>query len=166
LTGAKGDKGDGGPAGMTGAQGDPGPAGTLEMADFYGNVANSGIAAGSAVPFAQNGPASGNILRITDKSFQLTNVGIYEVTIQLPISKSGQVVIALNGVELPYTVAGQSNSPNDPSIVQKVFVQTIIPNSLLEIRYPAANSGSTLKVVNSNGGNSAVTSHLIIVRVK
>jgi hypothetical protein len=37
---------------MTGAQGDPGPAGTLEMADFYGMVASSGISSGHAVPFA------------------------------------------------------------------------------------------------------------------
>jgi hypothetical protein len=165
LTGAKGDKGDGGPAGMTGAQGDPGPAGTLEMADFYGMVASNNINAGHAIPFAQNGPASGNITRISDSSFQLGTVGIYEVMMQIPVQNTGQVVVALNNVELPYTVTGESNGSNNVSLVQKVFVQTTIPNSLLEIRYPAANTG-TMKVVNSGGGNAAVSAHLVIVRVK
>jgi hypothetical protein len=150
---------------MTGAQGDPGPAGTLEMADFYGTVASGGIVAGHAVPFAQNGPASGNIIRISDTSFQLGTVGIYEVMMQIPVQNTGQVVVALNNVELPYTVAGESNGSNNVSIVQKVFVQTTIPNSLLEIRFPAANTG-TMKVVNTGGGNAAITAHLVIVRVK
>jgi hypothetical protein len=150
---------------MTGAQGDPGPAGTLEMADFYGLVASNSITSGHAVPFAQNGPASGNITRISDTSFQLGTVGIYEVMMQIPVQNTGQVVVALNNVELPYTVAGESNGSNNVSLVQKVFVQTIIPNSLLEIRFPAANTG-TMKVVNSGGGNAAISAHLVIVRVK
>jgi len=150
---------------MTGAQGDPGPVGTLEMADFYGTVASSGISSGHAVPFAQNGPASGNITRISDTSFQLGTVGIYEITMHVPIQNNGQVVVAVNNVELAYTVAGESNSSNNVSIVQKVFVQTTIPNPLLEIRYPAANTG-TMKVVNSLGGNATVSAHLVIVRVK
>jgi hypothetical protein len=128
-------------------------------------VASSGITAGHAIPFAQNGPASGNITRISDTSFQLGTVGIYEVMMQIPVQNTGQVVVALNNVELPYTVAGESNGSNNVSLVQKVFVQTIIPNSLLEIRFPAANTG-TMKVVNSGGGNAAVSAHLVIVRVK
>jgi len=150
---------------MTGEKGDKGDPGTLEMADFWGNVASGNLSPGSGIPFAQNGPNSGSILRITNTSFQLTNVGIYEVMIQVPIQNSGQVIIALNGVEQPYTVAGGSMSGNNPQIVQKVYVQTTAANTLLEVRFPTGNTG-TMKVVNSNGGNAAVSAHLIITRVK
>lgn len=90
-----GPKGDTGPIGPTGPQG---PAsGILDFSDFFAlmppdNAAT--IAVGTDVSFPQNGPSSRtSIIRISDNTFTLSSIGIYQVLFQISVDEPGQLVL-------------------------------------------------------------------------
>ncbi|MBQ3499819.1 MAG: hypothetical protein IJA70_00110, partial [Oscillospiraceae bacterium] len=110
LTGPAGPQG---PAGATGATGPQGPAGTvLGFADFYAlmppdNTAT--IGAGEDVSFPSETAIGGTgISRASDSSFFLSEVGVYQVFFQVSVTEAGQLVLTLNGTELPNPVAGRA----------------------------------------------------------
>ena len=119
--GAQGIQGPQGIPGPRGAQGIPGPqgpsGGALDFADFYALMPSDNaatVAVGGNVDFPQDGPSSGTglIARIGVDTFNLTNIGCYQVLFQVSISEAGQLVITLDSgsgaIELPYTVVGRA----------------------------------------------------------
>jgi len=98
-TGPRGPIGPTGPAGgPTGPTGATGPAGgVLNFADFYAlmppdNAAT--VAPGTDVSFPQDGPNSGSgISRIGADSFNLGNIGTYQVLFQVGTNEAGQLVL-------------------------------------------------------------------------
>ena len=104
-----------GPTGPTGPQGLPGgptgpDGGIFNYADFYAlmppdNAAT--VAPGTDVSFPQDGPNSGaSITRIGASSFNLAEIGTYQIYFNVPISEAGQLQLTLNGTPLAYTVVG------------------------------------------------------------
>ena len=93
---------------MPGPTGATGTAGVLNYADFYAlmppdNAAT--VAPGTDVDFPQDGPNSGSgIARIGADSFNLGEIGTYQVLFQVSVTEAGQLVLTLNGAELAYTV--------------------------------------------------------------
>lgn len=87
--------------GITGATGPAGLGGILNFADFYAlmppdNAAT--VAPGTDVSFPQNGPNSGSdIARIGPDSFNLAQIGTYQVLFQVGVSEAGQLELTLNG---------------------------------------------------------------------
>jgi len=71
------------------------------------------VAPGTDVSFSQDGPNSNSsISRLTASSFNLEDIGTYQVLFQVSISEAGQLVLTLNGDELAYTVVGQATGTN------------------------------------------------------
>ncbi len=166
-TGATGATGPQGPAGPTGAVGPEGPAGgVLSFADFYAlapadNAA--AIAPGTDVAFPQDGPVSGaGIARTGDSSFTLADPGTYQVLFQVPVTEAGQLVLTLNGTELPYTVAGSTAAGSQ--ITGTALVTTTAADGVLTVRNPAANTDS-LTVTPTAGGAQPVSAHLVITQL-
>ncbi len=167
ATGATGATGAQGPQGEVGPQGPQGiPGGVLSYADFYAsmppdNAATVGV--GADVEFPQNGAiANTNIGRLNNTTFLLADVGTYLITFNVPVTEAGQLVLSLNGAELPYTVFGRATGTSD--IVGTVIVTTTVANSTLTVRNPAANAAA-LTVTPTAGGTLPTSAHLTIVQL-
>jgi hypothetical protein len=163
-TGPTGATGAQGLTGITGATGQTGATGSSNYADFYALMPGDNtatISPGSPIGFPQNGPVSGSLItRISTTSFNLASPGIYSVYFQVSINEAAQLDLAVNGVELSYSVVGRATGSN--MISGTCLVQTTGINSVLTVLNPASNS-TALTITPMAGGLSPVSAHLIIV---
>jgi len=170
LTGPAGAMGAPGPAGANGAPGAAGPAGAggiIAFADFFAlmppdNAAT--VATGGNVQFPQDGPTSSTtISRLDASDFLLGAIGTYQVSFQVSVSEAGQLMLALNGAPLSYTVVGRATGT--AQIVGMALVTTTIVNSTLSVQNPVGNS-TALTVTPLAGGSYPVGAHLVITQIQ
>lgn len=166
--GPQGPVGETGPAGPAGPQGEPGPAGTvLAFADFYALMPPDNptpVETGDDVAFPQDGPTSGTtITRLTDSSFNLAEPGVYQVMFQLSAAEAGQLILTLNGTDLPYTVTGRAGGGSQ--IVGFALVETTAANAVLTVRNPEGTADA-LTLSPSAGGTRPVSAQLIITQLQ
>lgn len=122
------------------------------------------VAPGTDVSFPQDGPTSGGaITRLSATMFNLAAVGTYQVFFQVSADEAGQLVLTLNGVELPYTVVGRATGTSQ--IVEFALVNTTTPNSILTVRNPAGES-TALTITPLAGGTDPVSADLVITRIR
>ena len=165
LTGETGPTGPIGPTGATGPQGETG--GVLNFADFYAlmppdNAAT--VAPGTDVSFPQDGPNSGSdIARIGDDSFNLAQIGTYQVLFQVGVTEAGQLELTLNGAPLAYTVVGRATGTSQ--IIGLAILTTTTINFVLTVRNPADNS-TALTITPLAGGTQPVSAHLVITQIQ
>ncbi len=166
--GLRGPIGPQGPAGETGPIGPQGPAGgVLNYADFYAlmppdNAAT--VAPGTDVSFPQDGPNSGSdISRTGPDSFNLAQIGTYQILFEVSIDEAGQLILTLNGADLAYTVVGRATGASQ--IVGVSIVTTTVINSTLTVRNPAGNS-TALTITPLAGGTRPVSAHLVITQIR
>lgn len=165
--GPAGPTGPAGPQGPIGETGPQGPAGTvLAFADFYAlmppNNATT-IAAGEDVQFPQDGPNSATgITRQSADSFVLADAGTYLVQFQVTAGEGGQLILTLNGTDLPYTVAGREAGA--AQIVGTALVTATAPNTILTVRNPEGTA-PPLTLTPSAGGTRPVSAHLVILQL-
>ncbi len=166
--GVRGPAGPVGPAGPQGVPGEQGPAGgVLSFADFYAlmppdNAAT--VAPGTDVSFPQDGPNSGtDITRIDADSFQLGPIGTYQVFFQVSVTEPGQLILTLNGADLPYTVVGRATGTSQ--IIGMALVETTSGNSVLTVRNPAGTAAA-LTITPLAGGVRPVSAHLVIIQIQ
>ncbi|WP_087974127.1 collagen-like triple helix repeat-containing protein [Oceanobacillus rekensis] len=172
--GVQGEAGESGPAGP---QGEPGPAGpqgiqgpaggVLAFADFFALMPPDNadtVAPGTDVDFPQDGPNSGTgIARTGPSSFNLTDIGFYQVLFQVSVTEAGQLILTLNGADLAYTVVGRATGTSQ--IVEMAIIETTSVNSILTVRNPAGNS-TALTITPLAGGTRPVSAHLVITRLQ
>ena len=166
LTGPAGPQGATGATGATGPQGPQGiPGGVLSYADFYALMPGDNaavIAPGTDVAFPQNGAIlNTNIGRISDSEFLLNEAGTYLVEFQVSITEAGQLVLTLNGAEIPYTVVGRATGTSQ---IVGMAILTATAGSTLTVRNPADNAAA-LTVTPTAGGTEPVSAHLVIVQL-
>ncbi len=167
-TGATGATGTTGVTGATGATGVTGANGILDFADFYALMPADNsptVPAGGAVAFPQDGVSSGSglIQRTSVSTFVLSEIGVYQVAFQVSVTEAGQLVLALNGTEIPSTVVGRPTGTTQ--IVGTALVQTVIVNSILEVRNPAGEPAA-LTITSLAGGVNPVSAHLVITQLQ
>ncbi len=154
--------------GETGPVGPQGPAGgVLGYADFYALMSpdnTTAIAPGTDVSFPQDGPNSGTgIVRSGDSSFILPEIGAYQVLFQASVTEAGQLILTLNGADLPYTVAGREAGTSQ--IVGMAIVETTTANSVLTVRNPEGTA-EALTLTPLAGGTRPVSAHLVITQLQ
>lgn len=163
--GEAGSVGPQGPAGETGPQGLAG--GVLNFADFYAlmppdNAAT--VAPGTDVSFPQDGPNSGAaIARTGPDSFNLAQIGVYQVLFQVSVTEAGQLILTLNGEDLEYTVVGRATGASQ--IIGMAVVETTAVDSVLTVRNPAGNAAA-LTITPVAGGPRPVSAHLVITQIQ
>jgi hypothetical protein len=161
--GPTGPTGGTGPAGATGFTGAAGPAGTFGsfFALMPGDNAAT-VAAGAAVEFPQNGPASG-IVRSSASQFVLPATGQYEVSFQVSVAEAGQLMLDLNGsiATTASTVAGRATGTSQ--IMNHVVINATA-GDVLRVINPTGNAAA-LTITPSAGGTHAVSAWLLIKRV-
>lgn len=154
-----------GPTGATGPQGETG--GVLNFADFYALMPPDNAATvtpGTDVSFPQDGPNSGSdITRIGDASFNLAQIGTYQVLFQVGVTEAGQLELTLNGAPLAYTVVGRATSTSQ--IIGLAILETTTINSALTVRNPADNS-TTLTITPLAGETQPISAHLVITQIQ
>lgn len=155
------------PIGPQGPAGETGPAGgVLNYADFYAlmppdNAAT--VAPGTDVSFPQDGPNSGaDISRTGPDSFNLAQIGTYQILFEVSVDEAGQLILTLNGADLEYTVVGRATGASQ--IVGMAIVTTTVINSILTVRNPAGNS-TALTITPLAGGTRPVSAHLVITQI-
>jgi len=155
----------GGPIGHTGPQGEPGD--TLDFADFYALMPpdnSATVAPGTDVSFPQDGPNSGTgISRINASSFNLSEIGTYQILFQVSVSEAGQLILTLNGLDLEYTVVGRATGTSQ--IIGMAIVTTSSVDSVLTVRNPAGNAVA-LTITPLAGGTRPVSAHLVIIKIQ
>jgi len=157
-----------GPTGATGATGSQGEAGgILDFADFYALMPPDNAATvtpGADVSFSQDGPNSGtNISRTGATTFNLAEIGTYQILFQVSVNEAGQLVLTLNGDELAYTVVGRATGTSQ--IVGIVLITTTTINSILTVQHPADNPAA-LTITPLAGGTQPVSAHLVITQIQ
>ena len=172
--GPQGSQGAQGPIGATGPQGPQGevgpqgpqgiPGGVLGYADFYAIMPTDNatpIAQGEDVAFPQDGVNSGAVTRLSDTQFTLVSSGTYHIEFDVGVTEAAQLVLTLNGVDLPYTVVGK-----DSVGAQLVGISLIEADAgdILTVRHPEGTSDA-FTVTASAGGTRPVSAHLVIVRL-
>lgn len=151
-----------GPAGPQGPAGD-----VLNYADFYAlmppdNAAT--VAPGTDVSFPQDGPNSGTgIARTGASSFSLAQIGTYQILFEVSVDQAGQLLLALNGADLAYTVVGRATGASQ--IAGMAIVETSTVDSILTVRNPASNAAA-LTITPLAGGTRSVSAHLLIVQMQ
>jgi hypothetical protein len=169
AAGAAGAAGPAGPAGVMGAVGPAGPIGAPgsgEAAEFYAlmpldNMAT--VAPGDDVQFPQDGPSTtSDILRVDDGSFDLVTAGVYQVSFQVSVNEAGQLVLALDGTGLPYTVVGRATGTSQITLTALVHSNA---NQVLTVSNPPGGI-SALTVTPLAGGVYPVSATLLIELVK
>jgi len=140
------------------------PAG--DFADFFALMPPNNpapVAIGTDVQFPQDGPTSGTgvITRASASTFNLSAIGTYQVAFQVSVNEAGQLVLATNGTELPYTLVGRQTGATQ--IVGTTLITTTVANTVLSLRNPAAGF-SALTV--TPFFTSPVSAHLVITRLR
>ena len=162
--GIQGETGAQGPIGPIGPQGVPGTA--LGYGDFYALMPLDNavtVAPGTDVEFPQDGPNSGTgIARINATSFNLSQIGDYQILFQVSVTEAGQLILTLNGADLAYTVVGRATGTSQ--IVGMAIVSTTVINSVLTVRNPAGNAAA-LTITPLAGGTRSVSAHLVITQI-
>ena len=120
------------------------------------------IAAGAAVAFPRDGVNSGSILRNTDTEFALTEVGTYLVSFTATASEAGQLVLALNGTEIPYTLVGRDAT--NSQISGMALITTTLATDLLTVQNPATAT-SAITLTPGAGGTDPASAHLVILQI-
>ena len=166
--GPVGETGPVGPQGPIGETGPQGPAGgVLGYGDFYAlmppdNAAT--VAPGTDVSFPQDGPNSGTgIARSGPDSFNLAQIGTYQVLFQVSVTEAGQLILTLNGADLAYTVAGRAAGTTQ--IVGMAIVETTVTDSVLTVRNPEGTAAA-LTITPLAGGTRPVSAHLVITQLQ
>ncbi len=167
ATGPQGPVGPQGPIGETGPAGPQGEAGgVLNYADFYALMPpnnSATVAPGTDVSFPQDGPNSGSgIVRTGPDSFNLTQIGTYQILFHVSVTEAGQLILTLNGEDLAYTVVGRATGTSQ--IVGMAIVTTTTINSILTVRNPAGNAAA-LTITPLAGGTRPVSAHLVITQI-
>jgi len=122
------------------------------------------VAPGTDVSFPQDGPNSGTgIVRVNASSFNLGEIGTYEVLFQVGVSEAWQLLLTLNGADLEYTVVGRATGTSQ--ITGIAIVETTSVNSVLTVRNTAGNAAA-LTITPLAGGTRPVSAHLVITQIQ
>ena len=167
ATGATGAAGATGADGADGATGATGAAAlTADFAEFFALMPPDNIptiAVDAPVLFPQDGPTSGGgITRTGAGSFNLAEIGTYRVLFQVSVDEPGQLLLYVDGAEVPHTVVGRATGTSQ--IVGQSLITTTVVDSVLEVRNASGNS-TALTITPIAGGTHPVSASLIIERL-
>jgi hypothetical protein len=136
-------------------------------AEFYALMPGDNaatVAAGAPVQFPNDGPTTPvpTITRNGVAKFVLPNIGTYRVAFSVSVTEPGQLVLALNSVELAYTVYGRATGTSE--ISGEALVTTSVAGSELELRNPTGNTPA-LTITPVAGGTHAAVASIVIQQV-
>ena len=103
-----------------------------------------------------------DISKIGPASFNLAQIGTYQVLFEVSVDEAGQLMLTLNEEDLAYTVVGRATGASQ--IIGISIVTTTVINSILTVRNPAGNANA-LTITPLAGGTRSVSAHLVITQL-
>lgn len=103
------------------------------------------------------------IVRLGADTFNLAEIGVYQVLFQVSVTEAGQLILTLNGADLAYTVAGHATGASQ--IVGMAIVETTVINSILTVRNPEGTAAARI-ITPLAGGTRPVSAHLLIIQIQ
>jgi hypothetical protein len=140
--------------------------GNLTASDYLVAIPAKTMAGSGRVPFPRdNTPANaGGIVRSDPSSFFLPNVGTYEVSFDVQTVEPGQLMLELNGVDLPWTVSGNQNSGTlGHTHSKRVLITTAVSMSVLAVINPVGNTAA-LDVTAADAASTHANSQNLVIR--
>ena len=120
------------------------------------------VGPGIDVSFPQDNTATTGITRISNSSFNLSEIGTYLIIFQVGVDEAGQLLLTLNDEDLEYTVVGRAAGTSQ--IIGNTLITTTTENSVLTVRNPADNT-TALTITPLAGGTRPVSAHLTIIQI-
>jgi hypothetical protein len=152
--GKRGHRGYDGKRGKRGHRGHHGAPGVSGGADFYALISeNQSILPGSDVGFPLDGVNTNNIMRISDYTFNVQELGTYLIQFQVS-AEAGQLCLVVNGNEEPFTCVSQSSSGQ---LVGMSLIKTVVENTIISVRNPSASTPIII---------TPTSAHLIFLHIK
>ena len=143
------------------------PGSITDFADFYATMPpdnSTSIDPGENVAFPSEAVLFGSsITRLSNSTFNLADIGTYQIFYQVPVTNAGQLELAINDTTINSTITGRMTRTSDISAM--VLIETTEENSVLSLRNPAGNT-TALTITPTAGGNSPVTAHFIIIKLQ
>lgn len=123
----------------------------------------STVAPGTDVAFPNDGvKTDGNISRVSPSLFTVAEKGAYLVQFQVSVTEAGQLCLALDNVEQPFTVVGRATGTS--TLSGSFLIDVKEDNTLISVRNPASET-TALTITPLAGGTNPVSAHLLILRV-
>ncbi len=148
---------------------------TAVFAEFFALMPNDNVptvAVGESVQFPQAGPNSGNgITALSSTSFQIADIGTYEVSWQVSVTEAGQLVLHVDAgsvtgtvglIEIARSVVGRATGTSQ--ITNTMLIHTSSANTAISVRNPTGNAAA-LTITPSAGGTHAVSANLVIRKI-
>ncbi len=151
--------------GKDGKDGENGVDGITIYANFYGLQPLNQIPVvtpGSPVEFPNNGPTSTNITRLTPGTFNLDLSGTYLISFNLTVIEPAEVVIVLNGVEIPETVVARSTG--ETQLSGSFIINVPQTNSVISLNN-ASNTPFNLSSNSNTGSTKPLSLHFNILKL-
>lgn len=162
--GLAGTTGPTGPQGIQGVQGTPG--GVPGYADFFALMPNDNtatIAVGTPVSFPQSIFDSGIVTSTATGTLFIMNVaGVYLVNFQVSVSEPGQLMLRVNGSEVPGSLVGRSTGTLQ---LVGTSLLTLAVGDHVEVINPSENS-TALTITPVAGGTHSVSAHLVFTKIQ
>ena len=145
---------------------------------FYGLTAGIGMSSGTdyaatvgvggAVPFPQNGPSFGGIVKLSDTTFKIPAIGTYEVTFHVHTTEPGQLELAVDngtGFIVAHECTGENMNPTagGHSIVANCIITTTGTDAVVKVINPADNS-TALTITPADGANKHANSQTLVIK--
>lgn len=169
INGANGENGTNGTNGQDGQDGQDGQNGlnaVINYANFYSLQPLDNllpVIPGGELIFAQDGPQFGTITRLTPSTFNLQDIGMYSVQFNVPIKEAAELVLVLNGTELPATLVGRFTP--ETQLTGTFIIQTTQLNSVLSVINPVG-APNILTISDLAGGSGKPLSmNLVIMKL-
>ena len=143
------------------------PGAITDFADYYAlmppdNTAT--IAVGEDVAFPSEASSFGDsITRLSDSTFNLAEIGSYQIFYQVPVTEASQLELAINDIAVANSVNGRATGTSN--ITGMNIIETTTENSVLSLRNPEGNT-TALTITPTAGGTSPVSAHLIILKLQ
>jgi hypothetical protein len=165
VNGKDGLDGADGKDGLDGKDGKDGKDGITVYANFYGLQPLNQIPVvtpGSPVEFPNNGPTTGNITRLTAGTFNVDLSGNYLISFNLTVIEAAEVVLVLNGVELPETVVARSTG--ETQLSGNFIINVPQSNSVISLNN-ASNTPFNLSSNSNTGSTKPLSLQLNILKL-
>lgn len=137
--------------------------GLSEFANFYGFDGNytSPIVNNTCVPFPLTSELQGNIIPLSVSTFQLSDIGIYQISWVVPVNTTSQLELQLNGI--PIDKSRMGTGTGFTILSNSILIDTTVVNSTLCLANPINNTD--LIVTPQAGGVDNTTAQLTILRI-
>jgi hypothetical protein len=123
----------------------------------------SSVAAGTDVPFADNGPMTSGITYVpATGQITIATAGVYQISFIASVNEPGQLELTQDTTPLPNTLYGRATGTSE---ISGQAILTVAAGDVITLRNPAGNSPALTFTPSAGGTHPDVTASITIEQV-